>query len=291
MRFILRHPLNRGRAPATLARFARWQVASRLAPGPLAVPFVGGTRLLVAPGMTGATGNVYCGLHEFEDMAFVLHALRPGDLFVDVGANVGSYSILAAGACGARVVALEPGPTAFARLLDNVRLNGLEGLVSAKPLAVGAGAGRVRLTADLDTLNHVVAEGEPAGPRLVDVALATLDSALGGARPALVKIDVEGYEADVLKGAAGVLASEELWAVLVETNGSGACYGTADRDVHAALQACGFSARGYDPFSRRFTDARGGPATSGNTLYLRDPARVAERLRTAPRYRVLDREL
>lgn len=47
--------------------------------------------------MTGATGNWYCGLQEYEDMSFVLHALRPGDLFVDVGANIGSYSILAAG--------------------------------------------------------------------------------------------------------------------------------------------------------------------------------------------------
>ena len=47
-----------------------------------------------AAGMTGATGNVYCGLHEFEDMALVLHALRPRDLFVDVGANVGSYTVL-----------------------------------------------------------------------------------------------------------------------------------------------------------------------------------------------------
>jgi hypothetical protein len=34
------------------------------------------------------TGNIYCGLHEFADMGFVLHFLRPGDLFVDVGANI-----------------------------------------------------------------------------------------------------------------------------------------------------------------------------------------------------------
>jgi hypothetical protein len=47
-------------------------------------------------GMTGATGNLYVGLHEFEEMAFLLHFLRPGDLFADVGANVGSYTILAA---------------------------------------------------------------------------------------------------------------------------------------------------------------------------------------------------
>jgi hypothetical protein len=43
--------------------------------------------------MTGATGNVYYGLHEFQDMAFVTHYLREGYLFADIGANIGSYSV------------------------------------------------------------------------------------------------------------------------------------------------------------------------------------------------------
>lgn len=54
--------------------------------------------------MTGATGNIYVGLHEFEDMAFLLHVLRRTDLFVDVGANIGSYTILAGGAAGAKLL-------------------------------------------------------------------------------------------------------------------------------------------------------------------------------------------
>jgi hypothetical protein len=64
---------------------------------PVAMPYVNETRLLVKPGMAGATGNVYAGLHEYEDMAFVLHALRPSSRFVDVGANVGTYTVLAGG--------------------------------------------------------------------------------------------------------------------------------------------------------------------------------------------------
>lgn len=56
--------------------------------------WIEGARLMVRNGMTGATGNIYCGLHEFTDMSFVLHLLRPDDLFVDVGANIGSYTVL-----------------------------------------------------------------------------------------------------------------------------------------------------------------------------------------------------
>ncbi len=61
-----------------LRRFAAWQIGARLVPGPVVCPFANGSWLLARPGMTGATGNVYVGLHEFADMAFVLHVLRGG---------------------------------------------------------------------------------------------------------------------------------------------------------------------------------------------------------------------
>jgi hypothetical protein len=48
-------------------------------------------------GMTGATQNIYVGLQEFVDIMLTLHFLRKGDLFLDMGANVGSYTILASG--------------------------------------------------------------------------------------------------------------------------------------------------------------------------------------------------
>ena len=76
--FLLNHPLSQGRKLATLRRFAAWQIGARLVPGPVACPFANGSSLLVRPGMTGATGNLYVGLHEFADMAFVLHVLRGG---------------------------------------------------------------------------------------------------------------------------------------------------------------------------------------------------------------------
>src|SRR5947209_1032427 len=94
--FLWRHPIASRNRPAALARWLRWQVGARILNGQAVVPFVQGSRLLVRRGMTGATGNIYTGLHEFEEMAFTLHLLRPGELFVDVGANVGVYTVLAA---------------------------------------------------------------------------------------------------------------------------------------------------------------------------------------------------
>src|SRR5208337_4657605 len=79
------------RKVAAFYRYGWWQAASRLQET-IEYEWVSGSKLLVKNGMTGATGNIYCGLHEFADLAFLLHLLRPGDLFVDVGANIGSYT-------------------------------------------------------------------------------------------------------------------------------------------------------------------------------------------------------
>ena len=210
-----------------MARWLRWQLGSRLLPGAVLTPFVEEVYLLVRPGMTGATGNVYCGLHEFEDMALVLHALRPDDLFVDIGANVGSYSMLG-GAAGARVLAIEPIPRTFAWLTRNIAVNGLGEQVRALNLGLGRGEGRLRFTGGLDTVNHVLAEGELTGDAL-EVPVRTLDSVLDGQSPTLIKMDIEGFESEVLAGAVRTLADPGLLALMMERNGSGGGMGPMRR--------------------------------------------------------------
>jgi hypothetical protein len=85
-RFVWSHPICRKGRLRAFARVAYWQVRSRLQED-VVVPWIGGQRLIVRRGMTGVTGNIYAGLHEFADMALVLHFLRPDDdLFFDIGA-------------------------------------------------------------------------------------------------------------------------------------------------------------------------------------------------------------
>src|SRR6266404_8257887 len=122
LRFILSHPLNRDRRFVALARFISWQVASRLRPE-IEFHWIEGATLKLRRGMTGATGNVYCGLHEFVEMALVLHLLRPQDLFLDIGANIGSYTILASKLCGAQTIAFEPEPRVARTLEQNIHAN------------------------------------------------------------------------------------------------------------------------------------------------------------------------
>lgn len=287
---ILKHPFNRGREGQALLRYLRWQFASRLASGPILVDFVAPMKLCVTSGMTGATLNIYTGLAEFDDMAFVLHALRPGDTFLDVGANVGAYSLLAA-AAGAQVIAVEPAPAACRWLALNVRVNDLAARVEIVPAALGRTAGSVRFTAGQDTLNHVATEGEAA--EAVVVPVVRLDDAIaarGGAVPRLVKIDVEGYETEVLAGAERTLASPDLLAVILELNGSGARYGFDDAALGARMSGLGFRPCRYDAFARVLSPLAA-PNAAQNTLFIRDMAEVERRLATAPRFRVQGREV
>jgi FkbM family methyltransferase len=286
LRHITRHPFSRGRKIDAARRFVRWQVSSRLALGPTLVPFVDSLRLCVANGMTGATGNIYTGLAEFDDMALVLHVLRPGDLFVDIGANIGSYTILAA-AAGAHAIAFEPVPTTYEALALNVRLNDLGGSVITNRAAVGATAGSIRFTANHDTVNHVATADEVEGT--VEVPVVTLDEALARVSaevPMLIKIDVEGYETEALAGATRTLASPGLRAVIMELNGNGARYGFDDDALHQTMLDYGFQPFSYDAMTRKLSSLPGRNRAEGNTIYLRDIQMVESRIATARRFGV-----
>jgi len=280
--FVWNHPLNAGNRVAALGRVFRWQLASRLMVGPVALPFVEGTSLFATRGMSGATGNWYCGLHEVRDMAFVLHLLRADDHFLDVGANVGSFTILAGGAVGARVTSVEPIPETFAHLERNVALNGLAARVRACQCGLSDSSGALRFTKGLDTVNRILAEGEDSG---VEVPVRTLDDLVGSDVPVLIKIDVEGHERSVLLGASRTLADPRLLAVVMETNGSGARYGISDAELVSLMQVHGFSAYGYDPFDRRLVDAS---QADGNTVFVRDRATVQARVLDSKRYRLIN---
>lgn len=268
LKFILNHPLNRGRPISTLARYASWQIRSRLQ-DEVVVDWIEGTKLVARNGMTGATGNIYCGLHEYADMSFLLHLLKPGDLFVDVGANIGSYTVLASGVCGARTVAIEPDPGAARHFARNVAVNGLESRVDLKLTAVGAEVGMIAFTTGLDTMNRVAAAGDRNAQT---VPLARLDDLLDDCAPVLIKMDVEGFETQALSGADDTLGSPSLVAVMLET---------VDDEAHAQLTRHGFEKFGYDPRLRTLVDPE--LAEGSNLLFVRDRTKVEERVASVTR--------
>jgi len=287
VRFVISHPLDRDHKLRSIIRLAKWQIASRLVPGPVVYDWVNGSKFLVRSGETGLTGNIYGGLHEFSEMGFLLHFLREDDLFVDVGANVGSYTILACAAVGSRGIAFEPVPSTYARLVENLRLNHLDERVRTINKGVGARHGSIAFSSDGDTTNHVLVPGERRNGA-VTLEVTSLDFALGEDTPALIKIDVEGYETPVLEGAKETLRKPTLHAVIMELNGSGHRYGFDESKVLQMMSDHGFQACSYDPLVRDLLNLEGKNLGSANTLFVRNKAFVAKRLRSSPKVSVLD---
>jgi FkbM family methyltransferase len=139
------------------------------------------------------------------DVAFLSAYLKPGECFVDVGANVGTTAIAGALAVGSggEVLAFEPHPRIFRYLVKNCRLNRLTNVV-ARNVAVGSSAGCAGFSDDpSDDRNRVLEESRTG----MNVDVAPLDSFVSDfAGISLIKIDVEGYEGRVLAGAAAALA-------------------------------------------------------------------------------------
>jgi FkbM family methyltransferase len=281
LRFITTHPLGSRRPLRAFWRFSRWQIESRLRPE-VEFEWIEGSRLIVRNGMTGATGNIYCGLHEFVDMAFLLHLLRVEDHFVDGGSNIGSYSVLASAVCGSRSTAIEPDPDTMRSLRRNVVANNIQDRVTLIEAALGSEAGTVNFTVGNDTTNRVATEADGKTRR---VGVRTLDDILDRESPALIKLDVEGYETKVLRGAMKTLQQPSLLAVLIET---------VDEEARNRLQQVGFSEFTYDPFSRQLSRlSKNGRQVKSkqNSLYIREVDTCRKRVETACVRHVFDQKI
>ncbi len=200
--------------------------------------------LPIISGDTGLTGNYYFGLDEFDDMAFALHILHENEQFIDVGANLGSYSLIASGLAKAQTLAYEPVPTTYKRLVENISVNNLSNKVTPCMIALTSPlkaqtSTKLRFSSDKNCMNSFV-DNTYTGST-IDVDISTLDMHSRNIQPVLIKIDVEGFELDVLNGASEILSKESLLALIIE--------GQTD-DVNSTLRDAGFVDVNYFPLDR-----------------------------------------
>jgi len=248
---IATHPANRGGRLAAERRAMTWHWRARSGDVEAIVTVDGKTKLRARPHQFSAVWTIYDGVHEWEELQFCLSYLRPGDHFVDVGANVGVFSTLVGTRIpGVRITAIEPFPPVRADLEANLALNHLD--ISVVGSAVSDSEGEATFEVlDRDVLNRLApsgsASGDPSGEAAagadgdqggggITVPVTTLDQLVGGDPPALVKIDVEGAELSVLRGAAQLLSSAGP-VLLFEHAGHSAHFGVTPTDLRAFLNA------------------------------------------------------
>jgi FkbM family methyltransferase len=202
------------------------------------------------------TTPLYFGGPAYEPAttACFIERLRPGALFVDIGANHGYFSMLAAAIVGldGRVIAFEPNPAVFSQLEGHIRANGFESRVTAVPVALAdAPAVDAPLyvsqlatnsgVSSLTPFEESLESGALSRTATVPVQVDTFDrwhAAHGAPAVDLMKIDVEGAEAKVIQGMTRALASRRIAAIICET--------TSDGDAHERLLRHGYTPRPLD---------------------------------------------
>ncbi len=92
--------------------------------------WINGLKFYAEKGDAGLVGNIYYKLMDYEDSMFLIDSLKKDELFVDVGANLGHFSLLASGICKAKSIAIEPIKTTMDKLNRNIKLNNLTSYIN-----------------------------------------------------------------------------------------------------------------------------------------------------------------
>ena len=171
-----------------------------------------------------ATWIILGGVWETFVDNVLCHLARPGDVFLDVGANLGYYTVKIGRIVGrsGRVHSFEPNPQIFPFLRENITINGMEPWVTAYPLAAGDQAGWSTLNVPTTNMGGgwMAAPAAQVGRQDAQVVpIVSIDSVVTDTRPVdLIKMDVEGFEPLALQGMQQILERSPQAALVLEVS-------------------------------------------------------------------------
>jgi FkbM family methyltransferase len=207
----------------------------------------GGEEFLVSPAFRHVSWNP-------DEYAAFRAAVRPGAIVLDVGANVGAYAVLFGrwSGPGGHVFAFEPDPSAFAGLGVHIALNGLADRITPVQVAVTDGASpRARLAvSESSGISRLVDSGGAGSDSGVEVTAISIDDFCRrrGVTPSVIKIDAEGAELQVLRGARATIGrAGPALALFVEMHPAiWRAAGTRAEDLQRECDALGYQAERLD---------------------------------------------
>jgi FkbM family methyltransferase len=201
---------------------------------------INGSKVLYRPFIGGELSMVW---GDYEPSIRKYFVPNKGDIVVDVGANIGYYTLWAAKKVGTigKVISIEPEPSNYKLLLQNLSLNRLQNVVPVN-IALSDKIDVTRLYMGKRSVTHSICQNvrDARTGHSIAIPTTTLDSLLKKLRVERVdwlKIDVEGAELEVIRGAAGALALEEI-KIIAEISGSSLC--SRVNPVHQLLRTGGF---------------------------------------------------
>lgn len=222
LKYILSTPINKNDVIKVMIRIFWWKINQIFLKFPCIVELVPGIKCICYPaGSLYSTLVVYLKLPEFGEMQFVLNILGESDCFIDVGANMGVYSLLASSKITkGKIFAFEPSPKVLLQLQENVSFNNKGDSIKVIKKAVSEKNGYVNFDISRNPdYNHI--SYDSSKKEVLRVKTVTLDKFIADNKLKhikLIKIDVEGAEQMVLNGLQKSLKSKLVDIMIVEIN-------------------------------------------------------------------------
>ncbi|MDF5727467.1 MAG: FkbM family methyltransferase [Rhizonema sp. PD38] len=252
IKYIWSHPNCKKQRFQSIIRFISWQLYKRLFQHSLDIQLLPDVKIRCYPDSHSAAAILYCGLYEYDEMNFLLQYLRDEDSFIDIGANVGVYTLIAASKIKhGSIYSFEALPKNFTRLEENLKINQFE---QVKPYAVA-----VSDLIGITSLNLAERDSMPfitltATENTITVPTDTLDNLLKNqslANLTLAKMDIEGAEILAIKGATYLLKQQRPYVWILEINDAVNNFGHQKQDVVDLLQDYGYGLYRYDADSNQ----------------------------------------
>ncbi len=158
---------------------------------------------------------VWLQSEEWSELQYLQYRLHENETFIDVGANIGIWTLVAASAVGStgRVFSFEPNPTTFRKLIANIARNGKAATVTALQQAASRVNGAVSFSCPIQHNLSAIADDQTTD-NTITVPSVSLDSALQGIAVTGMKLDTEGHELASLEGAASIINDSSPWLII-----------------------------------------------------------------------------
>ena len=230
---------------------------------------------------------VFDGFYDYKELIFLLHYLKDDDIFFDVGANIGLYSIAATLSDVSKIYSFEPSIISNKFLTKNVLYNNLDNRVVCENYAISNCKKMGLLTSKMNVSNkmlddNVLYKNINIKSELVPTISLNEYCNLKMVIPSFLKIDIEGYEYKAIVGANELISNSKLNVILIEMNGHGSkFYNFDEKQIITILCEKGFKAYYYDPFKRKLNEDK--TYNSSDILFIRNIDLANKKVKKASR--------
>ena len=277
-----KNPITKDRQLKAMRKYIVFNIVCRIK-NEIIYKGIGGLKFIISKGNSGLVGNIYYGIYEVNESMFAVHFLREEDTFLDIGANLGHYSLVASGLTGAKSIAIEPIPATMKKLQKQIDINQLNDRIIPMNIGLSDVISNLYFSSDNDDMNHIVNSDYP---NAIQIPVYTIDSVCENEAVSLLKMDVEGYEKYVLEGGHVTLNNQNLKAMIVELNNSGTKYGVNDQEIYETIASYGFLPYEYKPVERKLIALESYNKKQFNTIFIRDLAFVKNRINESKKYKI-----